>query len=436
LIALLVSLLFLLVLASNFSISKIDPLWWLVIILILGAISLAWWLTNRIPRTPKGKVGFLVAIVQEDESKQQKFKNDFIRVLNELLQGGNLRYQFRFIELNQFHSAKILDPETANYYLKLSRGHFLIYGRIRERPLNNQPHHFLNLFGLVSHRPIALEVSKALSKEFGELLPKRLAISSEGDVFAFEFTAQLVDLVARYIIGTASLMSGDFQYATDLFEDLRTRIASFKEDFPAIAKMKMRVPDRLFQTYSTRAFGLYDIWISTREKLLMERMETLIKRALEIRPEDYSCLLLEAICCFVLRRDVKAAKRNIKNCQHNKDGTWLYSYAFLFAYEGNMRSAKKLYMKAFKRPVGMANVPLQTEQFIMDTLSAEPEKIQLHFCLALLNYYGKQDYLAAEQDLNRFLAARPADRFADEKEDAHGILNKIVEMKQAHEASS
>ncbi|RPI06106.1 MAG: hypothetical protein EHM64_04115 [Ignavibacteriae bacterium] len=424
-IVLLLSLLILLSFAANLNLSKIEPLWWIVIVLVLGSIAFGWIWSTRIPRVSSDRVGFIVAINHEEKSKQGKFSNDFIKVLKELLYAGNLRYQFKVIELNEFHSSKIIDREMASDYLKVSRGHFLLYGNIKERPLNNQPHHFMSLSGIVAHRPIPAQVQQAFSKEFSELLPGKLAISAENDVFTFEFTAQLVEITAQYIIGIASLVSGNFQYAANLFMDLQTRIKSDDNNFPSIAKIKVRLPERLYQTYSVWMGNLYDLWFSTREKKLIEQIELLAQKILQIHPDDYGALLISAICTFLIRRDVKSAKRIIKKCDTHKEGTWLYSYAFLFAYEGNMKTATKLYLRAFKRTTERKDVQLQTEQFIVDVLGAEPNRIQLYYCLGLINYHSKQDLIAAARDFSQFLAVCPNGQFEEEKREARIYLETI-----------
>lgn len=423
------ALLVLLTCAMNFDLYKINLLWWIIIVVVLSGIVSGWLLSRKIPRTPKGRVGFLIAINHEDKTKQERFRNDFIRVLKNLLEAGGLKYQIKVVVLNEFHSSKIMDQETALYYLKTSHGHFILYGNIRERVLNNQAHHFLNLAGTVTHRPIPKPVSQIFSREFSELLPSKLTISSEGDVFVFEFTAQLIEIVARYIIGIASLMSGDYEYALALFTDLQERMKRVDAELPPISKIKVRLPDRLYQTYSTWMSDLYDIWLSTREKELLVKIENLAHKTLQIRQNDYPTLLVTAICCFVIRRDIKNAKRFIKGCEGQKDGTWLYSYAFLHAYDGNMKTAKKLYNKAFKRSLNRKDVPIQTEQFMIDVLSTEPDKTQLYYCLGLVNYHGKQDLAAAARDFSQFLAVCPDGKFEEEKQEAQQYLNNIASGK-------
>ncbi len=424
-ILLLTSLLVLFVLASNFSLSKIETLWWVVIVASLISLFIIWRVSTRIPRSPSNKVGFVIAITHEDKSKQQMLSNDFVREIQDLVQAGNLRYQFKILVLNDFHASRIHDSESAYYYLKHTRAHFLVFGKVRDRPLKNEVHHFLNLSGIVAHRPIPIAASQLIAKEFAELLPGKLDISSEGDVFAFEITAKLIDLAARYIIGIASLVSGDFQYAADLFSSSQSIAQSMAGESPALLKIRDRAPKRLFTTYSVWCASLYEIWLSTRDRTLLMQIEILIRKSLQLRPKDYPTLLLAAICYFMLHRDTKKAKNAIHECRGEKDGTWLYSLAFLHAYEGKMNSAKNLYIRAFKKDIIRQDIPLQSEQFINDVLNSEPDKVQLYYCLGLINYHAKEDFNAAARDFGEFIACCRPDRFQDAVVDSRNYLDSI-----------
>jgi hypothetical protein len=77
--------------------------------------------------------------------------------------------------------------------------------------------HVLDLEGGVSHSPVTTNFSQSFAKECTELLPRKLQLSKENDLFAFQFTSEWTDVVSRYIIGIASAISGDLDYAEHLF---------------------------------------------------------------------------------------------------------------------------------------------------------------------------------------------------------------------------
>ncbi|MEK7263468.1 MAG: hypothetical protein AAB071_03035 [Bacteroidota bacterium] len=425
LILLLTILIVLVYLATNVKLSEIERPWYFLIPIVLTITFVVWKITTNTPKVKKGKVGLLIAITLENPKSKNKIKLDFTHTLSELLQHGNLRYQFKLIELNDYHSLKITNAETANYYLKKSKCHFLLYGVAKERTIKGSLHHVINLNGIVSHKPISKETSKEFSKEFNELLPRKMTVSFEGDVFAFEFTAQLIDIVARYIIGIASLLSYDLEYARDLFEDLQKKILSIETKLPVVTKIKARLPSRLITTYVEQIQLIYDLWIKTHDKRELQKMEPILSKLLSIDAKNYNGNLLSAICHFSLNRDIASAKKNIRNCRKTKDGTWRYSEAFLYAYEGNMKNAKRKYFEAFRSSNNDITVPIQIEEFILDILDEEQDKIQLYFCLGLINYHSKQDREAAKRDFTQFISICNNSLFQEELEEAYSYVEKI-----------
>jgi len=69
------------------------------------------------------------------------------------------------------------------------------------------------------------------------------------------------------------------------------------------------------------------------------------------------------------------------------------------------------YRHAFGGPIADGSVPIQSEEFIQIVLANEPNLIQLHFCLGLINYHAKSDYASAASDFREFLAKLKEDGF-------------------------
>jgi tetratricopeptide (TPR) repeat protein len=115
-------------------------------------------------------------------------------------------------------------------------------------------------------------------------------------------------------------------------------------------------------------------------------------------------MMVKAICEFVLRKNVLAAQALITKCRDDSDSTWRYSSAFLHAYQGKMKEAMSDYRKAFKGTVADKSVPIQCEGFIQSVLATDPNCVQLHFCLGLINYHAKEDFAVAAEDFGKFLS--------------------------------
>jgi tetratricopeptide (TPR) repeat protein len=278
----------------------------------------------------------------------------------------------------------------------------------------------------VLHAPIETGVSREFSGEFGKLLPRQLRIMEEADLFGFEFTADLIDLVARYIVGTAALLSNDFDTAEQLLLDLEKRLPSFEESpVPALAVLRQRLPTRIGDLYKAKSSNLYQQYWLSRDESLLEELEEAATKALEYDPSYPGAHLERAICAFMLRRDTTEAMDQVDKCRGLPDPVWRYSEAFLLAYDGDLPAASRAYKAAFKRTLTDPTVPIQSEEFIQLVLDKEPEKAQLHFCLGLINYQAKEDDAAARRDFEQFLARTDEDEWPRQRELARRWIDKI-----------
>src|SRR5216683_1187234 len=66
-------------------ISKVSAVGWAIVLLAVMVVAYLWILTNRFPRTIKGRVGFVVAITTEKEEHAVTLRSDFINTVRDLL---------------------------------------------------------------------------------------------------------------------------------------------------------------------------------------------------------------------------------------------------------------------------------------------------------------------------------------------------------------
>lgn len=72
------------------------------------------------------------------------------------------------------------------------------------------------------------------------------------------------------------------------------------------------------------------------------------------------------------------------------------------------------------------STPLDAEIFIGDVLEAEPDKIQLWYCLGMINYFCKGDIHSAKKDFLRFIElASKNERFNTSVKFAQEYLSEI-----------
>ena len=410
--------------SSAIKFQQIEKTAYWIIGVFLFLLVLFWFYSNRIPRATKGKIGFAVGIVTDDLLQQQKIKRDFTQTLRDLLNRSGFRYSFSFVEVpNRF-----IEDITSDIAIKIlheTRCSFMVYGKARTITLNGQIQHVLNLEGVVAHKPISKEINESFSREFADLFPRRVTISSEGDLFQFEVTAQWIDAVSKYIIGVAALLSGDIGYAQELFENLQKVFIDKKSNLPAFIKIKQRLPSRLGDIYLVQLNILYEEWKHTKDDASISKMKSLLDKLNNISPNNIDARFYRSIWHFLHDRNVGKAKAEILKAKNKKHTAWQYNYAFLLAYEGNMQEAVKQYKNAVDEVFERPGVVLEVIEFIMWVLDVEPDKTQLHFCLGMIYYYAIKDYSLALQDFEKFVEVVPVNRFSSQKREAQRLIAKI-----------
>jgi len=422
-LVLLISAVFSLYFLSVLKFENLSPQKFCIVSSVLICVIILWYFTTKIPKATKGKVGFIVALYTDSKSQSKKIKEDFLINLKEILYKSRLKYSFDFIEFPEYYSNKIDSLDIARDYLHRSNSHFMIYGRARYRNINGVDSHVLNLNGIVSHKPIPTNLQKEFSTEFFELLPQKLIIK-EDDIFSFEITSELINVVAEYIIGIASLLSGDFDYSITLFEDLKVKLQRFQTNLPSIVKIKHRLPKRLAAVYLVKSTRIYESWCSHKNPNLLNEIKIFLDQVEKYSPREYDLHILKSIWYFVCKRDINSAKQELFKNKSEFDYTWCINLAFLFAYEGNLTKAKKFYRLAFIHCLN-PNVLFKTEDFIHWVIESEPDKVQLYYCLGLINMRGKGDRIKALSDFEYFLNKVKKSQFEAEQKQVRSYIGSI-----------
>jgi hypothetical protein len=393
--------------------------------LVALGVYIYWKLDNSVPEVPKGKVGLVLAVACDNRQHDQQVRADFVGSLRRLLLSDQSATSFALIDLPDHHSRQCHDIDSARQMLSKSQGHFILYGQVRRRLIQGADSHLISLDGLVKHSPIPQPSSEAIARDFGQLLPRRLAFPLDNDALAFEVTSNWMDLAARYVIGLAAFASGDFEYAERLLLSVHERLRAADINIVPVRGLAEKLSRRLPELYEAWLGVLSDSYFLTRQREYVELGEVIAKKLLAINPTHYQALLHAAIADFVLRRDVQSAMRSVLACRGVRDCTWRYSRAFLLAYEGQTRRARDEYRVAFQSRLNNVTVPIQCEEFIHLVLAEEPHRVQLHFFAAQINQYMKGDVVAAKRDYEQFLTVLGSDAFPDERELATRALKSL-----------
>ena len=400
-------------------------------------------------RIPAGYVGVLVALAPETDAQAAKLRHDFLLTLRRLLNQRRGSTRFRLVEVSRLTSRSICDDSTQALPLLQRRGgHILVFGSVHT--VAGQGTHadqLLVLGGSIRHAPISTNIHGELTSDFCDLITRRFRIRGDDAFLQFEATSAWLDVAVRHVVGFAAALSRDYAQAESLLLEVAARLPGVVQAYPrdpAVRRVAKRFPSRLAMLYRWWLNDLSSEYLRTRDLALVQEMDEVADRLLELVPDDYGAHLGKAMCEFVLRGDVAAARRYVFACRKAPDSRWRYSAAFLDAYQGKLGRAREEYMRAFaglRRPRrgteagkggsagatadGGDTLPVECEEFIQLVLEREPGKAQLHFCTALINKFAKLDSVAASRDLGAFLQGTTPEQFPQERKLATEWLREI-----------
>jgi len=390
---------------------------------------LVWFLVRR-PRTTKRRcIGFPIAIkLPQGADHSNILQRDFLCGIQKQVTRLTTGPEYDCFNLPDYYSKKVSTNEDARKLLLRTKGHCMLWGEIIVRNVNGQPHYVADLQWIVSHLPIPQPASNKFAMDVGQVWFKKHMIPLANDLLGLEFSSRYVSLVILYIVGTAALMSQQPSLAEQLYERLRGDIDNFssalKGQPPFLKLLREKAMRGLIHTFTVLHLHYNKAWRSSRALADIDKMKDYSEKVRAIDRNNYSANLDMAIWHFVVNKDIVAAKAALSGNLNNPDSTWLYSLAFLQAYEDHLSDAYKTYKKAFKGECN-PDVPMQCEEFIHWVLEKEPDKVQLLFCLGLINFYDKKDYAVAKDHYERFLATAPPSRYQQPKSVAKHCLVEI-----------
>jgi tetratricopeptide (TPR) repeat protein len=395
----------------------------IIVTSILFVIS--WFFVRKPPKTPANKIGFLVSIYCSNEVDQLKIKEDLLIPLKQHIQAGKTGKLFHFMELQQHHAELCLDQDYAQKIRMESGAHYMLFGRVRKRSLDDgKIHYFFELEGAVSHAAISEHLSKALAAEFTELLPRRVQIIGENDLFSFQFTSEWASLVAKYVIGIAAACSGDVLYAEQLFDDVSQKLNSQNTVFPIFAKLQERLPIRKAEIYEAMATAYHREWANTYDATYIDNVHSWLEKIDASQKNRPGVHYLYAICAFVRDRSIDNAINFVKKINENNNPVWHLNLAFLYGYKGDLKLSIRHYRAATQLNLEI-DIVNQVEDFINWVIKTNPEVVQLHYMLGFFNWQIREDCHLAKENLSKFIALKPSYKFTKEIKLAETWLSEL-----------
>ena len=211
----------------------------------LFALLFIW--MKKLPVTPKGYIGLVFAIRAETDLLRKKVSSDIVATTKESLRLVPSSNPIHVIELDEDHSNQIYDAHTAEVIRTKCRAHIVIFGEAKARNEHGKEFYVLKLDGIVTHAPIPLGTSHALSTEMNDLLPLRKKIEHDNEISGFEITSLQMGEAIKYVIATAALLTGDGLLAVGLLENIHHNRAQLTKyvNIKSIKKLKQMLHIRL-----------------------------------------------------------------------------------------------------------------------------------------------------------------------------------------------
>jgi tetratricopeptide (TPR) repeat protein len=351
-------------------------------------------------KNDENKIGILIAIKTEQDDEKKRVENDLINALNNFLNSKNLTGAFNIIVLGKSDASKIDNTNWSEILVK-KKAHLIIYGMVTKRSNKGINSYSLKLEAGVVHKPIPVVLSRLLSNEFAQLFPRERYFPVDDELLGFEVTTEWLGLSVEYMIGVAFYVSGNFGPAFLIFNDLQEKLnnISKSKDVEAIIQLKAKVPGRLVESSLSICAFLYNLYSYKRDKNLISEAKIFLNVIEHYSPREKRMKGLESIYYVLVEEDIDRALKAQKEAQ---DEIKSYNLGFLYFMKDQISEGIRMYQKAFKREIPLKTL-IELEAFIQEYINKYPDKTQLYFASAIVNYKGKGDLKLAIEDFKKFI---------------------------------
>jgi len=383
-------------------------------------ICVAWFLLwlykrNRLPKNKKGYIGIVICVETENDKQKTRIKNDFVKRIRKLISEKNLKDKINIVLLSNYqaeYANRILEHYVKNKQdkkavldwekiRKRTRGHFFIYGGIKERQ-DGDNRYYLDLEALVIHAPVHFPTQRQIVQDFLSVWYKQISFQEKIEFKGFLFAADAIFIAVQYVVGIAALVSGDIFLALELHSGLNTD--PYFGRFNPLPPNLQRVKQKLKVLMAEENFLIAKSF--SRQENFGEA-ERYMEQSLTIDP-NYGAYLLKSIIEFSHKNnppEALACVYKAKKMSHSGDGTWRYNEGFLLMYTEKFDDALKVYEKIAKTSfLNEENILLEIYKFNEDLLVKEPERIQSYFIIGFLKYKKESNYPDALDNLEKFLS--------------------------------
>ena len=392
-----------------------------------GAIALFAHAYALPPKVAKGKVGISFAIATEGDPEDNKVEFDLVRAVKRALEERPTAIPFQVHVIPSRHFPDGLGKTDAEALLRKTRTRFLLYGDLRKRKSAARDVYSLRFDGMVTHALTSQENSQMLAAEMTSVLPLKLEIDCNADLEGFEMTSEQIANGAKYIVAIAYFLSNATREAIQLLQSLQEAASVIaRNPQPRSQQLSGLVEQRLCDFQLHRASTLHFEWRHSHQRELIEEAEQIVLSLPERSRQRLDVRNFLAICGFVLRADIQLAQTTFNDLARAqpKNPSWMYSLAFLAAFNGDLEAAHRLYKKAFQHDDSGA-LSIEIEEFVAWSAEDHSEHHQLSYCLGYINGRHKRDAQRAISDFERFIQLADPGRYARRIELARKYIERL-----------
>jgi tetratricopeptide (TPR) repeat protein len=397
----------------------------LIYALLIGSWVIFWaYKRHELPRTIEGKAGILLAIQTDSNEAKKRLKADLVKRMNDLIIANGLYDIIDVVLTTNYQAAKytpLLDAYRAQSirsrdlddpvsispklekewfgFRKRVRSILYVWGDIKQRTAKEETY-FIETNAIIIHGPITKEQREEVSNDVVSIWSPQFSFPASAEYDGFRLSGEYLYIEAKYLIGIAAYVYGDYDIAVRMHEGLESEITALIHNHPNFEKIQGRLKKLLTTEHHIIAYRYY-MNDGNLQKAVQHN-----NKALKYNPKDYSCHILKAALEFLCEGNPQRALKTIHAAKtlSNGDGTWRYSEAFLLLQLGKIPNALIVYKDIARQEYeGEEKIVEQVYEFNTSLLKHYPEQIGSHFILSFIDFHKLDDLPDALKHIELFL---------------------------------
>ncbi|MFA6529109.1 MAG: hypothetical protein WCT46_06255 [Candidatus Gracilibacteria bacterium] len=399
--------------------------YWITTVVIVEVFWLIFWLWTRCkyPKVPKNKVGIILAIETEKDLERNKVYRDFVFYFRKLINEAGFSDIFEIVDLNEYQSSvtsRLLSEQSQSLIQfrkdgvfknlvkrnkwesqqKKIGGHLYIWGEIRKR-MDKESKYIFDIDGLIVHKPLKVGAHNIIAKDFIESWFKRIAFSDVFELTGFEISAELVFVISKYIIGLASLISGDPVLALKLHTVLRTEFEGINKKYNPVPPNLLKIRSKLDALIAEENILIANWYLRNNQ---ITQADKYLADSFLVKQDNYGAYIFSALRKFQNNDldgclgDVMKAKKIAVNNQ-----IWRYDYAFLLVWKGNYERGLNQYQKITENTYPGEDVTVNEIYIFQQGLWKNKKWIPALFILGFIMYKKLDNLPQSHQYFERFI---------------------------------